>query len=91
MWWQSLIKFVLIGQIAFCVLVIVLGPYGVLQLKEKRKAIASIEHKIGLMQREIGSLENEITAYQSDSFLREKIAREKLQLTYPGDEVYLIK
>jgi Septum formation initiator. len=46
--------------------------------------------EIGNVKQEIATLETTIKAWQTDSFYKEKLAREDLHLANPQEEIYLV-
>jgi cell division protein FtsB len=49
-----------------------------------------IVHDIKLLTQEVESLQSELNRWNTDMFYKEKIAREHLQMAYPGEELYVI-
>ncbi|MFT6765254.1 MAG: cell division protein FtsB [Alteromonas naphthalenivorans] len=49
-----------------------------------------VQDKIGFLKDEIAVLEEEVSEWENNSFYKEKIAREELQVAKQGDEVYFL-
>jgi len=50
-----------------------------------------IEHDILALKKEVQDLEAQLTAWQTDPFYKEKIAREQLQMARAGEELFYIQ
>ncbi len=61
------------------------GVFAVAQIGRENK---DIEEKIKLIRNDIAELQSTIVAWQSDSFYKEKIARENLQMAKVDEQVY---
>lgn len=64
------------------------GPHGMQAVARIRAENSVIEKKLVLMEREVKELEGEVVAWQTNDFLKEKVAREQLQLARAGEEIY---
>jgi cell division protein FtsB len=63
-----------------------------LQALQKIEALnQNLKDDIELLNKEVKSLEQELNEWHTDSFYKEKIAREKLYFVYPYEELYLLK
>lgn len=49
-----------------------------------------VQGKIGHLENEIAVLEEEVSEWEGNSFYKEKIAREELQMAKSNDEVYFL-
>lgn len=67
------------------------GSDGVSQLKELSNQNKQLTDDIELLQQEVASLEDELIHFQTDPFVKEKIAREQLQMAYKNEEILFIK
>ncbi|MBT3455472.1 septum formation initiator family protein [bacterium] len=67
------------------------GEHGVAQIDVLVIENNSEEQKVELLKEEVSVLEDKIDQWGKNSFYREQIAREKLQMKYPNEQVYLIQ
>lgn len=63
------------------------GMYAVRMLKKDNE---KLEQHIADVQNSVVKLERDVYAWQENSFLKEKLAREQLQMARDGEEVYLV-
>jgi len=63
------------------------GIQEIYQLQEENK---SFEQRIVITQQAIEQKQEELAAWQSDSFYKEKLAREQLHMAKEGEEIYLV-
>ena len=66
------------------------GPHGMQAVARIRHENSSIEQQIAVANQEIKELETQVIAWQTNDFLKEKAARELLQLAREGDQIYRI-
>jgi cell division protein FtsB len=76
-------------------IIIFIGIYlfsaqGLQVLRSMKKDNLQVKVKIASLQDEIVELEEEVQEWQNNSFYKEKIAREELQMAKTGDEVYFL-
>lgn len=64
------------------------GPQGIQVFKQLADENAVVEQKIQVLRGDIAQLDRSITACNSDSFYKERIAREQLQMARKGDVIY---
>jgi len=67
------------------------GSEGVSRLNKLRSENKKLSISIETLAKEVASLEDELTRFAKDSFYKEKIAREQLQMAYKNEEILLIK
>jgi cell division protein FtsB len=66
------------------------GTNGIEVLQKQRVAVVNLEKNVVELKSEIEKLEQEIYAWQTDDFYKEKVAREQLQMARKGDELFYI-
>lgn len=67
------------------------GDRGMLHLVEQRERAQALEREVELLRLENGVLAEDIRALKSDPRAVERLAREQLGLTGPGETVFLIR
>ncbi len=68
----------------------VMGSRGVLHVRSMMYVNDQLDQEIELMKYKVTSLQKILEQWHNDPFLKEQLAREQLQLVYPGDTVYYI-
>jgi cell division protein FtsB len=63
---------------------------GIEALQKQRAVVTHLEKNVVELKKEIEHLEQEMHAWQTDDFYKEKIAREQLQMARKGDELFYI-
>lgn len=63
---------------------------GLQVLQGMQKENELVYEKITYLNNEIAVLEEEVSEWENNSFYKEKIAREELQMAKKGDEVYFL-
>jgi cell division protein FtsB len=66
------------------------GNNGMSVLQKQREDVVALRQLVVQLQGDVDQLENEIYAWQTDDFYKEKVAREQLQMARKGDEIYYI-
>ena len=85
-----------IMRIAFTVEVILFGwfyYYGMCGMREiylLQTENSAFEQQIAVAHHEIEMKKDELVAWQSDPFYKEKLAREQLHMAKEGEEIYLV-
>lgn len=67
------------------------GDGGLLQLVEERRKTEALEHELGALRAENARLGDEIVALRTDPATIERLAREELGLSRPGETVFLVR
>lgn len=67
-----------------------MGPKGMMYGRMLRENNEQLEIEIKQMKDEILNLKEQRERWNREPFLKEQLAREQLQLAYPGDTVYYI-
>lgn len=78
------VEMVLFGYVYF------FGINGIAALQNQKLNVATLQKNIMLLNDEIARLKNEIYAWQTDDFYKEKVAREQLQMARKGDELFYV-
>jgi cell division protein FtsB len=66
------------------------GTNGMQTLAKQRETVITLENNVVKLKNDIEHLEEEIYAWQTDDFYKEKVAREQLQMARKGDELFYI-
>jgi len=86
----SLLYTVLFVWILIFIVHYTMGPKGMMYGRILRENNEQLEIEIKRMKDEIISLKEQQERWHREPFLKEQLAREQLQLAYPGDTVYYI-
>jgi cell division protein FtsB len=78
----------IIGIIIICGVILSYQPYS--ELRRFRKEIAELEKEIVMLKETNESLRSKLKALKEDPFYIEKVARDDLGLTKPGEIIYHI-
>jgi cell division protein FtsB len=87
---RILLRIFLAGEIVFFVTMYVTSPEGLASIENKKIENKQLASHIKTLTKEINKLEDEINDWENNSFYREKVAREQLQMARPTDEVYYV-
>ena len=68
----------------------VYGANGMQVLAQQREVVVELERNVIALKGDIEKLEEEMYAWQTDDFYKEKVAREQLQMARKGDELFYI-
>ena len=85
---QTMLRIFFAGEIIVFTGFYFYGSNGVFAVAELKKETAAIEQQIQITMQEIEQLQTTITAWQSDPFYKEKIARETLQMAHKDERIY---
>lgn len=77
------------GIIIICGVLLSYQPYS--ELRRFRKEISGLEEEIATLREANENLRSEVKALKEDPFYIEKVARDDLGLTKPGEIIYHIK
>jgi cell division protein FtsB len=86
-----LARIFLLAEIVVFGYVYVWGVDGLCTYHEICAENASLEREIIGLKDELRSLEEQLDAWQSDPFYKEKVAREQLQMACVGEELFYIR
>jgi len=81
----------LVGEILIFVGIYFFSVNGLPKLSLLRDENKKLEQEIVLLQSEISVLDNEVVAWNTDPFYKEKVAREQLQMAREHEEILFIK
>ncbi len=87
---RSVIYFAFTLELVCFVGLFMFGPNGVAKISTMQQQNKQIEQEINEYKIELTQLEKQIDDWYQNSFLKEKIAREELQMARDGDEIYLV-
>jgi len=86
---KGFLAFAILGGVtALLLLSALFGEQGFLKVRHLEKERAELEEKVATLENETRGLRGEVRGMQSDPFLYEKAARERLGLVKPGEVVY---
>jgi cell division protein FtsB len=66
------------------------GAQGIRVMRQLTAADHKLDQDIAAISHEIDQLNNEIVAWQSDDFYKEKVARERLHMARKNETIYYI-
>lgn len=66
------------------------GEHGIKQLKQLKNENEKLDSQLEQLKQEIGSLENQLQAWETNSFYQEQVARERLHLSKPNEQIYYL-
>jgi len=88
---RTMMKIFFAIEIVFFIGVYLFGGNGLQYLSylrsENKALFCDVEH----LKKEVDALEKQIAEWTSNDFYKEKIAREKLQMSRKGDEIYFLE
>ena len=88
---QLLLRIFFIVEIVVFGWAYLFGEHGVEQIDALRRDCSIAAKEAAVVEDDVQKLKSEIEHWESNSFLREKIAREQLQMVRPGEQVYYIQ
>jgi len=81
--------FILMWSIVFGVYYCV-GTHGIFAIHGLQQMNKQLQLEIEVLTGRVTHLKESIDSWERESFLKEQLAREQLQLAYPGDTVYYL-
>jgi len=66
------------------------GPKGLMYGRTLRETNEQLELEISRMSAEIVNLKSQHEKWHREPFFKEQLAREQLQMAYPGDTIYYV-
>ena len=78
----------LVVEIAIFGFVYLFGNHGINQLKIVQEENQSLLNEVNELKSEVKGLEKQFDEWKSDDFYKEKIARERLQMSRPNEHIY---
>ena len=88
---QLLLRLFFILEIGAFAWIYIFGEHGYFQVDRLQEKNDYIIEEVVDLEKEVASLEHEIVQWKTNSFYKEQLAREKLQMSRPGDHVYYIQ
>ena len=85
-----LIGALLIGEIIVFGAVYLFGKSGIKQLRQAQQDNQQLAQEVAALKAEVASLQRQQQEFESDPFYKEKIARERLQMSRPNEQIYLL-
>jgi cell division protein FtsB len=86
-----LLRLFLLGEIVIFGVVYFWGVDGVNRYNKICEENRKIEQDIIVLKKEVQDLEAQLSAWQTDPFYKEKVAREQLQMARAGEELFYIQ
>jgi cell division protein FtsB len=86
-----LLRLFLLGEIVIFGVVYFWGVDGVNRYNKICEENRNIEQDIIVLKKEVQDLEAQLSAWQTDPFYKEKVAREQLQMARAGEELFYIQ
>ncbi len=87
---RTVLRFFFAGEMVAFAWMYLFSAQGMKAVVELRRENNVIEQSINETQREIVACERELCTWQKNSFYKEKIAREQLQMARTNEEVYYL-
>lgn len=87
---QIIIRALFALEMCICLWVYLFGVHGWYRLIELRNECQSMRQTIARKQQEIEAVQEQITAWNTHSFYKEKMAREQLQMARKNDLIYYL-
>jgi cell division protein FtsB len=87
---QIAIRLFLLLEMAIFGYVYMYGKNGFATLQVQKRVVEQVQKNVEQLKKEIAIIEEEIVAWQTDDFYKEKVAREQLQMARKGDEIFYI-
>jgi cell division protein FtsB len=87
---QILIRLFLFVELTAFGYVYMCGKNGFYVLQAQKNAVAQLQQSVDQLKKEIMIIEEEIVAWETDDFYKEKVAREQLQMARKGDEIFYV-
>lgn len=87
---QIAIRLFLLSEMAVFGYVYMYGKNGFATLQVQKRVVEQVQKNVEQLKKEIAIIEEEIVAWQTDDFYKEKVAREQLQMARKGDEIFYI-
>ena len=73
--------------VIFCCMYL-FGAQGIRVLRQLSRENKNLDHEIQQLHDHVGVLEKKIASWESDSFYKEKIARERLHMAHKQDVIF---
>lgn len=88
---QQIIRYAFYGE---CIIVIGLysfGGHGIQKLQVLHAELDQCKQEVAKVEQDIEQLEQEAYSWEHDPFYVEQAAREKLAMSYDGEDIYVVK
>ena len=87
---RHMLRIFFMFEIFIFVAIYFFSAQGLRVLQGMQKENEHVYEEVAYLKNEIAILEQEVAEWESNSFYKEKIAREELQMAKKGDEVYFL-
>ena len=87
---RYVVRFFLGIEILTFICFYVCGPQGIYELMRLRSENSLFQKDLARMRFGLNTVKKAVARWQHDDFLREKIAREELQMVRKGEEIYYL-
>jgi cell division protein FtsB len=87
---RAIFRFCFMFEVLIFVYVYLFGAQGMQVLHSIEQENGALEKNIQYVRTEIAQLNQQILAWQSEPFYKEKVAREQLQMARKGDVIYYL-
>ena len=88
MQWQWIYRTILIIQAGSFIYLFWWGPRGWRDISPLQTKVATVQEQVDAQKEVVAQLETEERSWHTDSFNKERIAREELQMARAGDVVF---
>ena len=88
---KFLYKFLILCIAIFSLSFLTWSEFGLIKHFRIKKEFCKKQHELIALQKEVKKLKKKLTAWKTDPFYIEKMAREELCMGYPNEVVYLFK
>lgn len=85
-----LIGGLLVVEIVIFGAVYLFGKSGIKKLQQAKQENEQLAQEVQALKAEVASLQRQQQEFESDPFYQEKIARERLQMSRPNEQIYLL-
>jgi len=88
---KTLVKIFFAVEVVVFIGVYLYGGNGLQNLTRLQDENVKLESEIVELKTEVASLEQALSGWKSDDYVKEKFARENLQMAKEGDRIYFLK
>ena len=87
---QMVVRVILVAEMCVFGHMYLFGKNGLQVVRVQKIQLQGLQTTVDQLQKEVDALEGDITAWETNNFYKEKIAREQLQMARKGDKLYYI-
>lgn len=88
---QKLTRIFLVLELCACAVALCVGSHSVQAIYALHKDLTVLQDEIHRLEHEVVELETDVMQWREDDFLKEKMAREQLQMARAGEIIYYIE